>query len=48
MMHLKFSGTRTWLGLLTASVIFAAGCDGYVTKPFSPRELLQKIREYLD
>jgi two-component system cell cycle response regulator DivK len=26
---------------------FAAGCDGYVTKPFSPRELLQKIREYL-
>ncbi|MGW8369594.1 MAG: hypothetical protein ACWGPN_13070, partial [Gammaproteobacteria bacterium] len=28
MMHLKISGTRTWLGLLTASVIFAAGCDG--------------------
>ena len=27
---------------------FAAGCDGYVTKPFSPRQLLQKIREYLD
>ena len=26
---------------------FAAGCDGYVTKPFSPRELLAKIREYL-
>ncbi len=25
----------------------AAGCDGYVTKPFSPRELLAKIREYL-
>jgi two-component system, cell cycle response regulator DivK len=26
---------------------FAAGCDGYVTKPFSPRELLAKIREFL-
>jgi two-component system cell cycle response regulator DivK len=26
---------------------FAAGCDGYVTKPFSPRVLLAKIREYL-
>ena len=26
---------------------FAAGCDGYVTKPFSPRLLLAKIREYL-
>jgi two-component system cell cycle response regulator DivK len=26
---------------------FAAGCDGYVTKPFSPRMLLAKIREYL-
>ena len=26
---------------------FAAGCDGYVTKPFSPRLLLTKIREYL-
>ena len=26
---------------------FAAGCDGYVTKPFSPRALLAKIREYL-
>jgi len=25
----------------------AAGCDGYVTKPFSPRQLLVKIREYL-
>ena len=23
-----------------------AGCDGYVTKPFSPRALLAKIREY--
>lgn len=27
---------------------FAAGCDGYVTKPFSPRQLLEKIKEYLD
>ena len=26
---------------------FAAGCDGYVTKPFSPRELLAKIKEFL-
>jgi two-component system cell cycle response regulator DivK len=25
----------------------AAGCDGYVTKPYSPRELLAKIRQYL-
>ena len=25
----------------------AAGCDDYVTKPFSPRELLAKIRQYL-
>jgi two-component system, cell cycle response regulator DivK len=24
-----------------------AGCDDYVTKPFSPRALLAKIREYL-
>jgi two-component system, cell cycle response regulator DivK len=27
---------------------FAAGCDGYVTKPFDPADLLEKIREYLD
>jgi len=26
---------------------YAAGCDGYVTKPFSPRQLLAKIREFL-
>jgi two-component system cell cycle response regulator DivK len=25
----------------------AAGCDAYVAKPFSPRQLLAKIREYL-
>ena len=25
----------------------AAGCDGYVAKPFSPRQLLHKVREYL-
>ena len=24
-----------------------AGCDGYITKPFSPRILLAKIREYV-
>lgn len=26
---------------------FEAGCDGYVSKPFSPRALLAKIRELL-
>jgi two-component system cell cycle response regulator DivK len=26
----------------------AAGCDGYVCKPYSPRELLAKVRAYLD
>ena len=26
---------------------FEAGCNAYVTKPFSPRELLAKIREYM-
>jgi two-component system cell cycle response regulator DivK len=26
---------------------YAAGCDGYVTKPFSPKVLLAKIGEYL-
>jgi two-component system, cell cycle response regulator DivK len=26
---------------------FEAGCDCYMTKPFSPRELLAMIREYL-
>jgi two-component system cell cycle response regulator DivK len=25
----------------------AAGCNGYVAKPFSPRELLAKVREFL-
>ena len=25
----------------------AAGCDDYVTKPYSPRALLAKIRQYL-
>ena len=25
----------------------AAGCDAYVTKPYSPRQLLAKIKEYL-
>jgi two-component system cell cycle response regulator DivK len=24
-----------------------AGCDAYVSKPYSPRQLLAKIREYL-
>src|ERR671915_968051 len=26
----------------------AAGCDGYVAKPFSPRQLLAKINEFLE
>ena len=26
---------------------FRAGCDAYVAKPFSPRELLAKIRQHL-
>jgi two-component system, cell cycle response regulator DivK len=25
----------------------AAGCNGYVSKPYSPRQLLAKIREYV-
>ena len=25
----------------------AAGCDGYIAKPFSPRQLLATVREYL-
>jgi len=25
----------------------AAGCDAYVAKPFSPRQLLSKVREFL-
>ena len=29
------------------SKALAAGCDAYVSKPFSPRQLLAKIREYL-
>ncbi|TMH32404.1 MAG: response regulator [Betaproteobacteria bacterium] len=24
-----------------------AGCDGYVAKPFSPRQLLEKVREFI-
>jgi two-component system, cell cycle response regulator DivK len=24
-----------------------AGCDAYVTKPYSPRQLLGKVREFL-
>jgi two-component system cell cycle response regulator DivK len=26
---------------------YEAGCDGYVTKPYRPRELLAKVREFL-
>jgi two-component system cell cycle response regulator DivK len=27
---------------------YAAGCDAYVSKPFSPRALLEKIHEFID
>jgi len=30
-----------------AEKAFDAGCDAYVTKPYSPRQLLAKVREYL-
>jgi two-component system cell cycle response regulator DivK len=26
---------------------YEAGCDAYVAKPFSPRALLAKVREYV-
>ena len=26
----------------------AAGCDGYIAKPYSPREMLRLIRSFLD
>jgi len=26
----------------------AAGCDGYIAKPFSPKQLLGKVRELID
>jgi two-component system cell cycle response regulator DivK len=26
---------------------YAAGCAGYITKPYSPRQLLAKVREHL-
>jgi two-component system, cell cycle response regulator DivK len=29
------------------SKALTAGCDGYVSKPYSPRELLAKVRAYL-
>jgi len=25
----------------------AAGCDGYIAKPYSPRQMLAKVREIL-
>jgi two-component system cell cycle response regulator DivK len=25
----------------------AAGCDGYIAKPYSPRQLLKKIRDFM-
>jgi two-component system cell cycle response regulator DivK len=29
------------------SKALAAGCDAYVTKPYSPRQLLAKVKEFL-
>jgi two-component system, cell cycle response regulator DivK len=29
------------------SKVLAAGCDGYVAKPFSPRKILAKVQELL-
>jgi DNA-binding response OmpR family regulator len=31
----------------TRKIAKAAGCDDYVPKPYSPRELLAKIRRHL-
>jgi CheY-like chemotaxis protein len=31
----------------SAAKAHAAGCEGYVAKPYSPRQLLAKIREYI-
>jgi two-component system, cell cycle response regulator DivK len=30
-----------------ADMARAAGCDAYIPKPYSPRQLLAKVREYL-
>ena len=30
-----------------AKKAFEAGCDAYVAKPYSPREMLAKVKEYL-
>jgi two-component system cell cycle response regulator DivK len=30
-----------------ADKALAAGCDAYISKPYSPRQLLAKVREYL-
>ena len=30
-----------------ADKAFAAGCDAYISKPYSPRQLLAKVRDYL-
>ena len=36
------------LPMLDETKAFEAGCDGYIAKPFSPRNLLAKVREFLD
>jgi two-component system, cell cycle response regulator DivK len=30
-----------------ADKVRAAGCDAYISKPYSPRQLVAKVREYL-
>ena len=34
-------------GVIDQAKTRAAGCDGYVAKPFSPRHMLQKVREFI-
>lgn len=31
-----------------AQKAFEAGCDAYIAKPYSPRQLLAKVQEFLD
>jgi DNA-binding response OmpR family regulator len=40
--RLRFAGLRA-----RAQALRLSGCDDYVPKPYSPRQLLAKIRNYL-
>jgi len=35
------------VGLRAADTARAAGCDAYITRPISPRQVLAKVREHL-